>query len=1269
MQNLKTKIAIAFFLSIAIVWVVAQQIPGVAINGPIVPMDARDVYSTMDPWWAAGVFRDATNNASLTNITAQRRLRGMLVYTSQDSKYWRLSNDLVTWVDISAQFVSGATNNIYNQNGSLTSDRTLSGANRALVMEGLTSLGNYANSLYSIGTNSIDLHSAVTTIEGRQQFYLQTPSVFGGAKVGNVLKLLSDGGGVTGLADFLPDDSIYYTDGTISNVARTVYISQGGTNPWNTGVTFFGTTNGGTMSGFFSAHGLGLINLFGRTNNSTATQEASIGSGSRVKFIAPANYYGTGTNGQVLMIVDATNSLVDFRPITNINLYTANGTLTGNRTVTGGGFDLTTTGVGTLNQVATTAILDGSSAIRFRTPAVRAATALAGQYLTLNNVNGTVEFTTLPAAPVTFYSGNGSISSTRTVSLTADLGFNYGGANSFQILNGNYFGLNMKTNVIYAPEEISIGTVSSGRFKLALPNSATSAIGDVPTLLTPASGLVEYRPPSNLYTANGTLTGDRLVTANSKLFSVTNASSLWLSAASGPAMSLDSTGALFDGKTTEAFAVIGSSVDFGYPNSPASYFTVKSAGNINFLGNTTPVQFVVTNISAAGISASTAKIRATNNLYLDSPAVVAGTATAGQVLTLKAGGDVDYANLPAAPVTLYSGDGSINSTRVVNLSANLTFNYFGANMFQIYNVGRIDMYSKTNAQYAPEEMSLSTAAAGRFKLGTAGTASGTANNGEALTLIDKSASLVEYRPSNVGNSMIMVPTMQALIAVRLNGLTTAQTEGYYTPGDGGGGHYSLITFAAGSTNWGNPQSSSDTSKMWKLQPSRDGGIWLKQYGAKGDGSTDDTLPMNYWLSDARGQLASISPGTYMSDNIGFQDGQYNIRGSAPVYFNDGSFTTSADGTVAVIKRRPGVTAPYWNIVGANTGIRLENVVFDGNWAADSANTNQYMYIQGGSSRPSYLKNVVVRNTSGHGIGVSGGQASELIGCRVYNVGGRGIRFNGVSLGRISDCFIYGAYENGLSLVNCLVTKVTDTRVSDCGVNGVIIDSCDKLNARGLESWGNKQACLRIAGSASWFTFNECNFHGANAQSNFVTAVTGAATRTYPFIYVDANVGSAYTARINFNSCNIGAWWPENNGSPWRYGTNEVSVPLQWVGSNAGQPWYNWSFANCEIKWIYWQNLGAAHFSPEINRRENTVFMGTRDNNDNIAFNFGGQGSVVKTNGWAFENVATAASNQPLQVNGTTHVLTTTGTTIAPAVAPTSTEEEFRIIQTPIAAPK
>lgn len=76
--------------------------------------------------------------------------------------------------------------------------------------------------------------------------------------------------------------------------------------------------------------------------------------------------------------------------------------------------------------------------------------------------------------------------------------------------------------------------------------------------------------------------------------------------------------------------------------------------------------------------------------------------------------------------------------------------------------------------------------------------------------------------------------------------TTVRTSGYHAPGDGGGGLYYYDPSDTTSADNGGTVIVGKAGARWKL--AHDGTLSLRQFGAKGDGTTDDTASITTWLA-------------------------------------------------------------------------------------------------------------------------------------------------------------------------------------------------------------------------------------------------------------------------------------------------------------------------------------------------------------------------------------------------------------------------------------
>lgn len=97
---------------------------------------------------------------------------------------------------------------------------------------------------------------------------------------------------------------------------------------------------------------------------------------------------------------------------------------------------------------------------------------------------------------------------------------------------------------------------------------------------------------------------------------------------------------------------------------------------------------------------------------------------------------------------------------------------------------------------------------------------------------------------------ITVPNMAALRTITPTGKPVF-VEGYYAPGDGGGGWYSQTNTTSGTNAYGGRVLALGGTKSWQLVAEEASAL---QYGAKGDGSTDDTVALNALLSSSHASL-------------------------------------------------------------------------------------------------------------------------------------------------------------------------------------------------------------------------------------------------------------------------------------------------------------------------------------------------------------------------------------------------------------------------------
>jgi hypothetical protein len=248
--------------------------------------------------------------------------------------------------------------------------------------------------------------------------------------------------------------------------------------------------------------------------------------------------------------VDANGNVV-LVPVANTSLFTADGALASTRTVNMSGFNLTfnpstanssifyingvsgNVGIGTSAPTARLQITGptpGTSGIKLTnfTSTTEVTTGLLGKALSVD-ASGNVVLVPVANTDTSIYSGNGSLTSVRTLTLSGNnLTFTPSTASSS---TGSYFFINGTSGNIgignTAPStrlEVTSGTAGDSGFKLTnLLSTSTAAAANGRALSVDNTGKVILVPAGapTLYTENGTLTGtgDRIVSLSGKKIS------------------------------------------------------------------------------------------------------------------------------------------------------------------------------------------------------------------------------------------------------------------------------------------------------------------------------------------------------------------------------------------------------------------------------------------------------------------------------------------------------------------------------------------------------------------------------------------------------------------------------------------------------------------------------------------------------------------------------------------------------------------------------
>jgi hypothetical protein len=146
----------------------------------------------------------------------------------------------------------------------------------------------------------------------------------------------------------------------------------------------------------------------------------------------------------------------------------------------------------------------------------------------------------------------------------------------------------------------------------------------------------------------------------------------------------------------------------------------------------------------------------------------------------------------------------------------------------------------------------------------------------------------------------VVDSIGALRALNKLVYTRAYVFGYYAAGDGGGGAYYMDANDTTSSDNGGTIIVANDGGRWKLQPG--GLVSPRTFGAKGDGTTDDTDALNRWALYLLGGNVAANQhmgygcaGTYKVTGAGWQIG---IGDYMPNLITDGADQFCITGTVS-----------------------------------------------------------------------------------------------------------------------------------------------------------------------------------------------------------------------------------------------------------------------------------------------------------------------------------------------------------------------------------
>lgn len=404
-------------------------VSGTRISDTIVPLDDTDEYPTHDAKYGKEhwiLVANAAERTSLTEpggISEMRRTLGMVAFQLDTSHVWKLSTLPNTWTDLGEFNATAATVNLYTQDGTLLGNRTIAGDNKSLTLSGL---GNWsitgtgtstiqAVNMYVNGTSSVNINQSgnhflfpfiAASLASDDTLLVQNPST-------KTVKRTT-----ATLAQALAQTNLFNTTGTLTGNRS---LLGGGYDFTIQNVNTL-TQNASTLTqgaGTVTVASTGNATVSAVTNLSLSGTEVRLNN-SGSKYIFKNTPTTAASTDEILGIDVASGEVRHAASATIANIaaastfYNSSGALSGNRTVTGGGYNLSFSGIGnavrastTVSEAATTTAsysaadltITGVNSISFNTPNVEVSAAEIGQYLRLGNTSGSVEFATA------FYTG------------------------------------------------------------------------------------------------------------------------------------------------------------------------------------------------------------------------------------------------------------------------------------------------------------------------------------------------------------------------------------------------------------------------------------------------------------------------------------------------------------------------------------------------------------------------------------------------------------------------------------------------------------------------------------------------------------------------------------------------------------------------------------------------------------------------------------------------------------------------------------------------
>lgn len=328
---------------------------------------------------------------------------------------------------------------------------------------------------------------------------------------------------------------------------------------------------------------------------------------------------------------------------------------------------------------------------------------------------------------------------------------------------------------------------------------------------------------------------------------------------------------------------------------------------------------------------------------------------------------------------------------------------------------------------------------------------------------------------------------------------------------------------------------------------------VKQYGATGNGTTDDTTAIQAAINTAAntpGSIVFFPVGTYIVSGTITYPGNISLVGSGD---ND-------SGTIIRVKTGTGLTTPVlasadWNSNSTTCGnpVAIRDLNIDGNSATSGTGAHGLVLM----NYFSIVERCTVSNVAGNGIHFTAHSANnthitntcvevKLSRLQIRNVGGSGIRvndsgspLNSCTDGFLEDCIIQNAGLAGINIDMGPGWYLAGNHVYGTGTGAIVVNKCFSTRVIGnyVDGFGSGSSTF-IGG----IDLTCLDGRGSSCIGNHVGFESSSATGPYRGIRVTGS-GSNTTVCLVANNTVTG-----NNSS----GSQGYNISTN--GSQVGHPW-------------------------------------------------------------------------------------------------------------------